>query len=234
MSGITLHPTESSSAPQDLAAEITRVELILAERKAELAKLQDELREFKSIYTNLVGSRLASLAEIEREIKVAEERILGVEVVDEEVSQSPKETTPSPARTSLRKLFWSVAKMFHPDHATDEKEAQRRHTVMAEASRAYRDGDFESLQTLLGEEELQFFCTSSQMKEETLADHLWALKDELRTIEFGIKRIRQDALFRMKAQADEASASGRNPLAEEAERLDRRIAKARKRLEHFS
>jgi hypothetical protein len=234
MSGITLHPTESSNAPQDLAAEITRVELMLAERKAELTKLQDELRQFKTLYTDLVGSRLASLAEIEQAIREAEERILGVEVVEEEVSQAPQEATAAPARTSLRKLFWSVAKLFHPDHATDEKEAQRRHTVMAEASRAYREGDFESLQTLLGEEELQFFCTSSQVKEETLADHLWALKDELRTIEFGLKRIRQDALFRMKVQADEASASGRNLLADEAERLDRRIAKARKRLQHFS
>ncbi|MFN2456524.1 MAG: hypothetical protein ABR577_20225, partial [Pyrinomonadaceae bacterium] len=66
-----------------------------------------------------------------------------------------------PVKTALRKLFWSVARMFHPDHAADEKEARRRHTIMAEASRAYRDGDIESLHTLLGDEQLQFFCVGA-------------------------------------------------------------------------
>jgi hypothetical protein len=107
---------------------------------------------------------------------------------------------------------------------------------MAEASRAYREGDVESLHTLLGDEELQFFCTGAQGKDdpEDLASQLIALKEELRTVEFGIRRIRQDGLFQLKLSVDEEAKAGRDALGAQAERINRQIAKARRRLEHLS
>ncbi|HEY1403577.1 MAG TPA: hypothetical protein VGB05_05585, partial [Pyrinomonadaceae bacterium] len=132
----------------------------------------------------------------------------------------------------LRKLFWSVAKLFHPDHAADETEAKRRHQIMVEASRAYREGDADSLYTLLGDEDLQFYCTRVQTADtpEDLQDKLLSLKEELRTVEFGIKRLMQDGLYRIKLAADEESTHGRDALAEEAGRINRQIVKARHRL----
>ena len=108
---------------------------------------------------------------------------------------------------------------------------------MAEASRAYREGDAESLNTLLGDEELQFYCATARgdaSAEEDAATRLFNLKEELRTVEFGIKRVRQDSLYQLKLRAEEESARGRDVLAETAERTRRRIAKARRRLEHLS
>ena len=233
MHGLNIHPASNAADP---AREIERLETLLAERKAELARRQEELREFKARYTHVVGGPLAELAELERAIRAAEEHRLGIEAGDETAEEVPSPAAP-PAGATLRRLFWSVAKLFHPDHAADETEATRRHAVMAEASRAYREGDAESLNTLLGDEELHFYCASARGESEGESDaaaRLFNLKEELRTVEFGIKRLHQDGLYQLKLRAEEEAARGRDTLAETAERTRRQIAKARRRLEHLS
>jgi hypothetical protein len=235
MHGINLHPAAPNAA--DPASEIERLETVLRERRAELARLQEELREFKARYTHVCGGPLAELAELERAIRTAEEQRLGVGADDESDADDPASSGAPPAGATLRRLFWSVAKLFHPDHAADETEASRRHAIMAEASRAYREGDAESLNTLLGDEELQFYCATARADsdgEVDAATRLFNLKEELRTVEFGIKRVRQDGLYQLKLRAEEEAARGRDTLAETAERTRRQIAKARRRLEHLS
>lgn len=240
MHSLSLHPSFEKTGAPDLAAEIARLETLLEERRDELVALQEEFRHFKSLYTQVVGSRLAELEEIERAIKEAEARTLGV------VHEAESEETEAPSasqtvilesgKTGLRKLFWSVARLFHPDHAADELEARRRHTVMAEASRAYREGDIDSLHTLLGDEELRSYCASAHAAEETedLTSKLLRLKEELRTVEFGIKRIKQDSLYRLKLTVEETAARGKDALAETAATINRQITKARRRLEHLA
>jgi hypothetical protein len=107
---------------------------------------------------------------------------------------------------------------------------------MSEASRAYREGDVESLNTLLGDEQLQFFCASqgADDPEEDLTGRLLRLKGELSTVEFGIKRIRQDGLYRLKLKIDEDAEDGRDALVAMAENIERQITKARRRLEHLA
>ncbi|MDQ1524212.1 MAG: hypothetical protein QOE47_2136 [Pyrinomonadaceae bacterium] len=240
MQSLSLQPTAARDEPFDLAAEVMRLESLLSVRQAEMTTLQAEMHEFKVRYTQIVGSRLAELAEIEHAIRQAEARLHGS---DEDAEREEMEgeargagrthgAEKTPVGNGLRKLFWSVAKLFHPDHASDEAEARRRHGIMAEASRAYREGDVESLHTLLGDEELQFFCTRVQAADtpEDLQDKLLTLKEELRTIEFGIKRLTQDGLYRTKLAADEEATHGRDALAEEAKRIGRQIVKARHRL----
>ncbi len=242
MQSLSLRLSETGNRPLDLGDEIARLETIRAERRRELVSLQEEFREFKARYTQIVGSRLAELALIEQAIKEAEARLFGIEETaegDDECADAFDEAHLSatlPVKTALRKLFWSVAKVFHPDHAVNEKEAQRRHTIMAEASRAYSEGDVESLHTLLGDEQLQSYCASgiTQDDEEDLAGCLLTLKEELRTLEFGIKRIKGDSLYQLKLRVDEDGAQGRDALASMAGRIERQIIKARHRLEHFS
>ncbi len=223
----------------DPAVEAERVSRELAERNAELTALQDELRAFKARYAQVVGALLSELSEVEAEIRRAEARFTGSEG-DEEEAGGPSDfyaQAPSQGgKAGLRKLFWSVARLFHPDHASDDAEARRRHSIMAEASRAYREGDVESLNTLLGDEQLQFYCASASRDDEPEdpAARLLNLKEELRTAEFGIKRARQDSLYQIKLRAEEEAARGRDTLAETAERTRRQIAKARRRLEHLS
>jgi hypothetical protein len=243
MQSLSLQDTAQQNAPPDLELEIKKLEALLVERRRELVGLQEELREFKTTYTQVVGSRLAELGEVERAIKEAEARLFELEreaeTDAEDVNAAFEEKQPAThasGKTALRKLFWSVARLFHPDHAADEQEAKRRHEVMAEANRAYQAGDVESLHTLLGDEQLQFFCTgqSADELEEDLAGRFLRLKGELSTIEFGIKRIRQDGLYRLKLKVDEDARQGRDALTLMADNIDRQIAKARRRLEHLA
>lgn len=244
MQGLTLHETAAQKAPFDLEREILCLEATLTERRTELVALQQELRAFKEHYARVVGSRLAELGEVERALKEAEASLFNLEAeaeskAEEDAAQASAEAQHSMSasgKTALRKLFWSVARLFHPDHATDENEAGRRHAVMAEASRAYQEGDIESLHMLLGDEQLQFFCAQSgaDAEEEDQAGRLLRLKGELRTAEFGIKRIRLDGLYHLKLKVDEEAKNGRDVLTQMAENINRQIVKARRRLEHLA
>lgn len=243
MRSLRLHSSANKSEALDLAVEVARLENLLFERRGELVALQEEFQWFKARYTQTVGSRLSELAEIERAIKAAETQRLGVEANagreepdDEETHAAAQAVLKSPISKSVRKLFWAVAKMFHPDRAADAQEARHRHTIMAEASRAYREGDVESLRTLLGDEELHFFCTGANIEDDPqdLASRLFALKEELRTVEFGIKRLKLNGLYQLKLGIDKEAQGGRDALAEQAERIDRQIVKARRRLAHLS
>ncbi len=237
----SLHLQTSPTETRDPAAEAERVAALLDERRAELTALQEEFRDFKERYARMVGGRLAELAEVEEEIRRAEARLAGAEEDEggaEEGRPDFYDTAPSaaPAKSGLRKLFWSVARMFHPDHAADEEEARRRHASMAAASRADRDGDVESLSTLLDDEQLQSYCATAAREDEPEDDaaRLLHLKEELITIEFGIKRLKQDRLYHLMLKAAEESRAGRDALAQMAETVTRKIAKARNRLAHLS
>jgi hypothetical protein len=241
MESQSVHLSRTRNSSTFVEDEIARVEALLVERNEELTTLQEELQTFRARYTQVIGSLLAELAEVERAITEAEARRLGIEHVDEEESYTASVDAPDEsgmlARTGLRKLFWSVARMFHPDHAADEEEAKRRHRIMAEASRAYQEGDVESLHSLLGDEQLQAYCAGSSHAPdniEEMAGRLLGLKEQLRTTEFGIKRLKQNSLYRLKLKVEEEGAAGRDVLGEEAHSIRRKIAKARKRLAHFS
>ena len=241
MHSLDLQTSPQREEPPDPAAEAGRLAALLGERRAELTALQEEFREFKERYARTVGGRLAELAEVEAEIGRAEARLAGLEEDEAGAEEGRPDfygTAPSaaPGKTGLRKLFWSVARMFHPDHAADEEEARRRHAIMAEASRAYRDGDVESLSTLLDDEQLQSYCATSARDDEPedAAARLIHLREELITIEFGIKRLKQDRLYHLMLSTAEEARQGRDALAQMAETVTRKIAKARNRLAHLS
>jgi hypothetical protein len=236
-----LQPSGAKGEPIDPASEAARLADLLEERAADLRGLQEELRAFKTRYAQVIGPRLTELSEVEREIRKAEARLVGLDEEDTDVgdeggadfySSSPS----SPGKTGLQKLFWSVARLFHPDHASDEAEAKRRHSIMAEASRAYSDGDVESLHTLLGDEQLQSYCATASREDEPedLATRILNLKEELITVEFGIKRVKQDRLYHLMLTTDADAAQGRDALTQMADQIARKIVKARNRLAHLS
>lgn len=237
-----LQPSGAKGAPADPAAEVARLAALLEERAAELRGMQEELRAFKVRYAQTVGGGLTELTEVEREIRRAEARLVGLD--EDEGGDGVEDgagfygSLPSTVsgKTGLQKLFWSVARMFHPDRASDEAEARRRHSIMAEASRAYSDGDIESLHTLLGDEGLQFYCASAAREDEPedIAARLLNLKEELITVEFGIKRVKQDRLYHLMLTAVADAEQGRDALAQMADQITRKIVKARNRLANLS
>ena len=79
MQSLSLHENAQRASEPDLESEISQLEVLLAERRRELVALQDELRDFKLRYTQIVGSRLAELGEVESQIKEAEARLFNLE-----------------------------------------------------------------------------------------------------------------------------------------------------------
>src|SRR5215211_5072391 len=88
----------------------------------------------------------------------------------------------------------------------------------------------------LDDEQLQSYCASAAHDEvpEDAAARLVYLKEELITIEFGIKRLKQDRLYHLMISTAEEARQGRDALAQQAATLTRKIAKARNRLAHLS
>jgi len=239
MTNLVLHSPEAKGDPFQLSVEIAHLETLIVERQREFAERQDELREFRIRYTETIGSRLAELADVERAIREREDSLTkgGAATEDTHVSEDDMSAaTILPTERGLRKLFWSIAKMFHPDRATDEREAERRHAIMAEASRAYAEGDAERLSVMLGDNELQLLCAATHRAddERDLAARLVNVKEELRTLEFGIRRIKQDGLYKLKMSVDEDAARGRDALSEKAARIRKQIAQARLKLEQLT
>ena len=54
-----------------------------------------------------------------------------------------------PLHRRSKKLYREIAKLIHPDLTTDERERTRRTRLMAEANRAYEDGDEAKLRAIL-------------------------------------------------------------------------------------
>jgi hypothetical protein len=49
----------------------------------------------------------------------------------------------------LKRLFYSLAKRFHPDLATDEREKKRRQDIMVKVNKAYSSKDLKALRALM-------------------------------------------------------------------------------------
>src|SRR5918911_478607 len=110
MHDVQLQTSAGRVGAPDPALEVERIAALVEERGAELKALQEELREFKERYARTVGARLAERAEA---------RLAGLEEDETEADGEGRpdfyDAAPSaaPAKGALRKLFWSVARMFH-------------------------------------------------------------------------------------------------------------------------
>jgi hypothetical protein len=117
---------------------------------------------------------------------------------------------------------------------TDPNEKTSRQKVMAEINKAYEECDEERLRQILDEwrvspDQVQGEDTAAKLVRviRTIAlaqKRLAALKDE-------IEALRQGELSQLKSQVEEATAAGRDLLAEMAARVTERIDEAKTRFE---
>jgi len=251
------HSSVRRQTPEERELEKKRAELAapeakLAQRELDLATLKAELHVFERRYLHVAGARYAELDEIMAQIAEAEarrnpkdekaqERAAEARAQAEESAQAagstheqqepPRKFKPSDA---LKKLFRELAKLIHPDYATDEKERERRHRIMAEANQAYEDGDEERLRALLHDWE----SSPESVEGEGLGAELIRIirkiaqvEERLSAIEAEIKELKASELYQLKTKVEEVEGDGRDLLAEMAAQVDEEIAEARERLE---
>ncbi len=224
--------------------ELALLQVQLAERELYLADRRAELTAFEGRYLRQVGVLYAELDDwsarraelVAEESRTDEARSAATQAraqaaesraaSDSEAAES-KEFVPSP---ELKGLYREVAKQVHPDLATDDADRRQRERLMAEANRAYENGDAETLRRILQEYESS---PDSVRGTGVVADlvrilrQLKQVRNRLAQIEEEIARLGESDIAILQAKAADAGRKGRDLLAEMAANVQGRINSAR-------
>lgn len=235
-------------------AELDALQAELAERELDLATLLGELHLFERRYLREVGVKYAELDELRARIaELQAERAPQDPKAQEEAAQAraraeesartaesaeepgkPESFEPSP---SLKKLYREVAKKIHPDLADGEKERARRTGLMAEANRAYEEGDEARLQAILREwdsspEAVAGDGTGAELVR--VIRKIAQVQARLDAIRTELSAVKDSTLWTLKSKVEEAEAEGHHLLVEMAAAVDREIKKARDEVSRIS
>lgn len=223
-----------------LHARLVELQALLSERAAEVTRAKSELAAFRIRYTRDVGLLHEELDELERAIAEAELGELSRRV-DSDASgpAAPSrgaDAEPPPRYTSdaVRKLFRDVAKTIHPDLARDELTRDRRHSLMAEANRAYALGDEDRLRRILeawenSPEAVQ--GSDPEAERLRLVRRIAEIEEQLNACASDMASLKASPLWELKAMVDAAAARGKDLVDDMVRRLKRDIMAARNRLD---
>jgi hypothetical protein len=222
----------------------------LAEKELELATLENEMAFFERTYAQRVGNLYAELdrleAEIARELcrlypgserqaryKAAEQKArTNQQAVDEKLAG--KEQKPPRPSEELRNLFRKVAKMIHPDLATDEQDRAFRTSLMARANTAYKRNDKAALEQILEEWEHRGEQPAPEsvplISGDLLERQINHVRARIREIEARIEALKKSELYQLMCRVEEAEGHGRDLLGEMARNLQHQIRGARELL----
>lgn len=228
--------------------ELSVLQSQLADRELHLTNLRAELKAFEARYLRQVGVLYAELDEWNAKI---------AELVAEDERTKEAQSAATEARTQaaeshsavhgraaeardftptveLRSVYREVAKRVHPDLATDDADRCNRERFMAEANRAYEQGDLDGMRRILEEYES---CPESVKGEGVAADlvrvirQVKQMRSRLAQIELEIASLIESDIAKLKAKVEAASAQGLDLLAEMANDVKSRIDAARLRFE---
>lgn len=230
--------------------ELLALETELVQRELGLATLRAELTAFEARYISTVGILYADLDEIEAKITEAQARLSPKDDrVQQQAAQARAQAQQSAqaagavqklgeqkkfsASENLKKLYREVAKRIHPDLATDEANRTRRQRLMAEANRAYEEGDEAKLRAILDEWESSPEAVEGEGAGADLVRvirKIAQVEKRFSAIETEMAHLKASDLYQLKAKVDEAENQGQDLLANMAVQVEEQIGTARKRL----
>ena len=230
--------------------EQERLEAELAECELRLASLRGELGALERRYLKSVGLPYAELDELRAQIA---ERMAVQDPSNERLQRAAHEArtradesrAAAPAKDAeetkqfapsaeIKSLYREVAKRIHPDLTANTSDRARRQELMAEANQAYHQCDESRLGRILetyesSPESVQGDGAGAELIR--VIRKLSQMKNRLAEIESEAGKLIQSDLYLLKMQADETQGQGRDLLAEMAEKVGKRIADAKERLE---
>lgn len=235
-------------------SELADFEAELAERELDLTTLEAELRAFERRYLRTVGIQYAELDEVEAQIAElaaranpdnndAQQRSTRARYRAQESASAteglPKSKQPDGFRpsTQLKDLYRRVAKTIHPDLATDQAERAMRTELMAEANRAYEDGDTARLLSILTNwEDSPEAVRGDGVGPELIRTirKVAQVKARLSEIDSKSVQLKQSDLYRLIVRVREAEEQNRDLLHEMARNVQAQIDSARRRLSGIS
>ncbi|MGN6671804.1 MAG: hypothetical protein ACTHMA_00780 [Thermomicrobiales bacterium] len=240
---------QPSAAEYQLARErvrLTRLQGWLTARERELAAQQEAAHAFEDRYRRQVGRHCLERELLEDELAGALARLGLADLADQRraaererqralAMPAPEFAIPIPAQgdDDLKKLYCEVARRLHPDLATDDEDRPRRTQLMAEANRAYAEGDAERLRALLAgwDGESERATSADATADLTRVERRIAqIRARLDTIARDLRDLRQSELWQLRATAMRVGREGRDLLAELAAEQHARIAQLRRQL----
>jgi len=249
---ISLRPKPEDEELQVKRRELATLEKNLIERELDLASLRAELTAFEKLYLKVVGVKYAELDEIEAQIAELRSRL---EPNNDEAAQQARAARSRAEETrattelaisnpvlfspsqSLKSLYRQVAKAIHPDLATDDADRSNRQRLMAEANKAYAEGDETRLRQILEQYESS---PDLVVGEGTAAElvrvirNIAQIKRRLAEIEKEIGKLMESEIANLEARAEEESKQGRDLLSQMAQAVSQRIEKAQSTLTRLS
>ena len=235
--------------PEELELEKKREELevlesSLADRELQVTSLRAELNVFEQKYMSEIGSLYAELDEINAQF--AEQR--AVESPDDErLMEAAHEAREKANRTyaaiptdatrknfaptvELKRLYREIARRVHPDLTLDHKDRVRREALMADANKAYQNGDETALQQVLANYE----CAPEAVKGDGAGAELVRtirrisqIRERLDELNVEANKLIQSDLQKLRVRVTEAARNGQNLFLELSGRLEQQIAKVK-------
>lgn len=215
------------------------LEAQLAAREQELTSLKKELQALQDRYLAEMGPLYAELASLEAAVADVEIK-LGLRSVD--LESDGDEADPDPpagcgnrtaASLDLKKIFRDVARAVHPDLATTDEARFRRHSLMAEANRAYAEQDEDRLRLILRvwqKSPEAVIGNSPEAAEARLARRVAELERQLAEIDLEFAAVRGSAIARLQHKINDTREQGWDLFGEMMLHVKREIARARARL----
>lgn len=239
----------SSSALQPVPLDADRLHLRdlqarLQQRESELSALKIDLQELQSRYLRDIGGLYRELSELEAAVADVEIR-LGLRpppVEDDEPDAGKEEggssnagacSNSSAPSDDLKRVFRELARNIHPDLALDEPARCRRHSLMAEANRAYAERDEDRLRLILSAWERSgdgILDEDPGSDRNRLQRTLARIDERLIAVEAEFADLRTSAIYRLKGKIDDARKQGWDLFAEMVLQVKGEISRAKARL----
>jgi hypothetical protein len=224
-------------------ARLAALQLQLAARETELTAASDELRQLQAKYLKAVGGFYRKLVDLEAAI-VEAEIAAGLRVpappedaADTEDSadvEGPFEgcSNRGAPSTDLKAIYRNLAKTIHPDLALDDPARLRRHSLMAEANRAYAERDEDRLRLILHtfERSPDSVLDDDDADESRLRRRIASIEDRLLAIDAEFASLHSSAIWQLKRKIDTATAQGWDLFAEMVLEVKREVRRATARL----
>lgn len=230
-----------------------RLETRLAEQEELMIGLREELKIFEARYIAEVARYYAELDEIEAEIAAEEARLAPDDSqIQRRAAQARCRAEESAAATeqanwqacshkfnptaAMKKTYYNLAKLIHPDLAVKHEERERRHELMAKLNEAYAAGDAKQMEALVEEHR----DSPDLIKGDSIGDELVRLIRQIHQVKRRLETLASERVGleesennQLRYKVESEMREGRNLLAQMAERTKTHIKRANRRLNNL-
>jgi hypothetical protein len=205
-----------------------------------LTAASDELQHLQAKYLKAVGGFYRKLVDLEAAIVEAEiaaglrvpappeDAADAEDTSDVEVAAEGCSNRGAPS-TDLKSMYRNLARTIHPDLALDAPARLRRHSLMAEANRAYAERDEDRLRLILHTFERSpdsVLDDDGDADESRLRRRIALIEDRLLAIDTEFAGLQASAIWQLKRKIDTAKAQGWDLFAEMVLEVKREVRRA--------